>query len=455
MYAVICSPKYWKDIDNSIASRNDNILYSSVEQDIDITAEFDKISRLSIKYLIIDLSCVQEEAKFLRVIKSYRITHNDTQIIIIAPNCQPGNKLIHSLVTIVGIKDILNPSDDADGKEDIGPALINAFDNPAPYKSAVKWIIDGVVELQEESKDETAPETIVKTVRVSFKKLVITVWDNAEFACELAYNAAKNTNYDVLLIDADLLAPKADFILNLRKYPNKIVSTGTFGDSGINIILDSLAKNTYSNELLFASCVQRKELKNLHILTGNYDIGNYEYYNQDSYVSLIEKAYQNFDITIIAVNRSIYDAFTLISLVKSDYNLIPTPANLNMFREFNSYLMFLNKTQNLPLEKSKFIAYEYQPGIDMEKSLMKELSEKNYIGSISYSTRRQKYRNLKAPYVRRMDQNIVNEYIDLLAWFNVVKKRTWRDKLLAIFARFKFRKKKRVSKIKTRKKSKE
>ena len=67
--------------------------------------------------------------------------------------------------------------------------------------------------------DEENPES--SPPMYSFRRMVITVWDNAEFGCELAYTAAKLTGSEVLLADLDLLAPKADLILNVSKYtPN-------------------------------------------------------------------------------------------------------------------------------------------------------------------------------------------------------------------------------------------
>ena len=74
----------------------------------------------------------------------------------------------------------------------------------------------------EKEKVITREKVIKEIVSVNFKKLVLTVWGNAEFACELAYTIAKVTNFNVLLADLDLVSPKADIYLNLSDKLNEI-----------------------------------------------------------------------------------------------------------------------------------------------------------------------------------------------------------------------------------------
>ncbi|NJD02987.1 MAG: serine/threonine protein kinase [Ruminiclostridium sp.] len=184
----------------------------------------------------------------------------------------------------------------------------------------------------------------------SFKKLVLTVWDNFEFGCELAYQAAKASNYNILLIDLDLLAPKADICLNLKKYPGRFLNEGRLLKSGLDIVIDAAEKSFLSPDLIAETALKRKDMKNLFVLTGNYMIENYEYYNDESLIRLIEKAYIGFDLTILLVNKSIYDSFTVISLSKSDYNLAAIRADLDKLRETNNYLAFLKEKQYIPLD---------------------------------------------------------------------------------------------------------
>jgi len=263
----------------------------------------------------------------------------------------------------------------------------------------------------------------------SFKKLILTVWDNAEFGCELAYMAAKLSGLEVLLVDADLLSPKADLILNVRKNPDSIKTEGLYEDSGFNIIMDTIEKNVFNPAFFSDACISRKDAKNLHILTGNYNIENYEYYSKDTYKIFLEKCYNAFDITIILVNRSIYDLFTLISLDKSDYNLIATKADIISIRDFNNQIQFLHEKQLMDINKFKFIGYEFEENICLKESILKEVTENNYLGHISYNKKRVLYRNLKAPYARRMPVKQVDEYKDILAYFRIIPKRKFKDRL--------------------------
>jgi hypothetical protein len=261
----------------------------------------------------------------------------------------------------------------------------------------------------------------------SFKKLVLTVWDNAEFGCELAYLAARTTGYSVLLADLDLLAPRADLYLNIRKNPDRITSDGIFGDSGINIVMNSLEKSYASGNILAQASVKRRELGNLFVITGNYKLENYEYYKDESLHKFLEKCYRDFDITILLVNKSIYDSYTVISLIRSDYNIVAVRAELDKIREYNEYIMFLSRSQQIPPEKTKFIAFEYDEWEGLCKSVLAQVTGYNLIGKVGYSKRRIKYRNLKIPYVRRMENNIVSDYINIMSFFNIMKKPSLSD----------------------------
>lgn len=254
----------------------------------------------------------------------------------------------------------------------------------------------------------------------SFRRLVITVWDNAEFGCELAYTAAKHTQGEVLLADLDLLAPKADLFLNLKKYPSKSIQSGIFGHSGLDIVMDAIGKGSLTTELLQQATIVRRDLKNLHVITGNYRLENYEYYSEDSVAKLIDKCYRSFDITILLVNRSIYDAFTLTALLRSDINIAAVRGDIDSLREFNTYISFLKEKQNLPPETTQFVLFEYDKAASMSISEAKEATRDNLLGKVSLSRRRTLYRNLKGAYAKRMEKEIVNEYVQLFVKMGLI-----------------------------------
>ncbi len=247
-----------------------------------------------------------------------------------------------------------------------------------------------------------------------FRKLVITIWDNPEFGCELAYMAAKHTNSQVLLADLDLLAPKADLFLNIKRHSERTVQAGVFGHSGLDTVMDAIGKGMLTAEVLRQASMHRKERKNLHIITGNYRIENYEYYSEDSVSKLIDKCYRGFDITILLVNRFIYDAFTLSALLRSDINIAAIRGDVDQLREFNTYIAFLEEKQGLPPENTKFVLFEYDRAYGMSPDEANAATEGNLLGQISFSRKRSRYRNIKSPYISHMEKEVSGEYFKLL-----------------------------------------
>lgn len=299
--------------------------------------------------------------------------------------------------------------------------------DPTQRYQSVQELLKDLEEIDKPSQAETLKaeaQYYTPNRPVSFKKLVLTIWDNAEFGCELAYLAAKFTGFSVLLADLDLLSPKADLLLNVKRFSENMNSEGSCNGAGINGVLDAIERNTFGTDTICEAAVRRKELKNLHILTGNYSLGNYEYYNDESLIKFLEKAYQSFEITILLVNRSIYDSYAVVSLIKSDMNILPVRSDIDEFREFNRYLMFLKEKQHIPLEKSKFVAFQYNEDTNLSCRLINEVTEHNYLGSVRCSAKRMKYRNLKVPYVRCIETGVMDDYIAILARLNIIPRRS-------------------------------
>jgi len=268
------------------------------------------------------------------------------------------------------------------------------------------------------------------------RKKVITIWDNAEFGCELAYMAAKHTKGEVMLIDLDLFAPKADLFLNVKKYPGKTVQGGLYDYSGLDIVMNAIGKGVLSPELLQQAAVRRKELSNLHILTGSYRLDNYEYFSEDSVIRLIEKSYRIYDITILLVNRWIYDAFTLSALLKSDINIAAVRGDIDVLREFNTYIAFLKDKQKLPVENTRFVLFEYDKEMGLGINEVNEATGGCLIGKIPPSRRRAMYRNLKGAYVSRMEKEMEKEYVRLLEKLELIPVPGTFQKLGLLFAHY-------------------
>ncbi|WP_394884939.1 P-loop NTPase family protein [Clostridium butyricum] len=158
MYAVLSSPVLWREIEQTVLSKGEQVIYKVIEEDIDVVSEFSKIGRTPIKHLIIDLTAITETDKLLNCLRRYRVLNDTTQIIVIAPNITPPNSLMDSLVKM-GIYDIYNPQ--AENMNDIIllPSLIELIDSPQTYKKAVRWILDFDVKEEKEDTSEKSKKS--------------------------------------------------------------------------------------------------------------------------------------------------------------------------------------------------------------------------------------------------------------------------------------------------------
>lgn len=168
MFAVLCIPENFADIEQMVQTVNDDIIFKNIDDDIDIRAEVDKISRISVSHLIVDINCLSNKNNLVSVIRNYKIKCGNTKIIIIYPNALPGDEICAALVRM-GIYDIISPSLENNEELILLPPLLSVFENPTTYSAAVKWDHDSVGNPNTDKKDK--PEDISKLVnKLSYKK---------------------------------------------------------------------------------------------------------------------------------------------------------------------------------------------------------------------------------------------------------------------------------------------
>lgn len=171
MYAVICKPMFWKEIEQAVTSKNEQIIYKKIDEEIELTSELERVGRLSVKHLIIDISSVvEDENKIIDILMRYRIINEKTQIIIIAPNMLQGNMFLHKLVSITAIYDILTPCG-----EDmiILPLLLEVIENPSSFKHAVRFLLDDSVELLSgNNKEDEVVNSNTEVIRSNNSKVI-------------------------------------------------------------------------------------------------------------------------------------------------------------------------------------------------------------------------------------------------------------------------------------------
>lgn len=250
---------------------------------------------------------------------------------------------------------------------------------------------------------------------VVFNRLVLTIWGNAEFAAELAYIAAKHSDLNIVLTNLDFVSQKVDYYLNIRDIPN----------NGLDTLLCTVGNTSLTMRDFENACIRKDDADNLYVLLSAYHIGNYEKYQPSNVAAFIEYAYQLFDMTILIVNQSIFDPYTLTALLRSDYNIVPIVPNADTIREFRCYCHYLFQKYSMPMKKVKYVAYEYKKGINPPESALKnELGKDNYIGYVSYQSQRETCRNYNTVFAKQMSKQYEKEYMDILAHFNIVPKKT-------------------------------
>lgn len=272
-------------------------------------------------------------------------------------------------------------------------------------------------------------QSIMKINPRTFRRMVIAVWDNPEFACEYAYACARLTGMNVLLMDLDLLSPSVDLLLNIPRYP-----AGQHGSiikkTGINLLIDAGTGGRVEGNLFKQASVKRSELKNLFIITGSYSLDDYEYYPDEVLVQLIDDAYRNFDITILILNRSIYDSFTVVGLARSDYIVIPLSTEVLKLRTFNCFREFLMEKQGISLDKYRFVAFDNDPALPVDRALLEITVGRAYIGCIRYSAKRAAYRNTRKIYAKSMEPEVLEDYRKLMRKFGIETDDTCKKGLL-------------------------
>lgn len=278
-------------------------------------------------------------------------------------------------------------------------------------------------------------EKIVKEiVPVSFKKLVLCIWGSNEFGCELSYFISRLTKNNVLLVDLDCISHKMDIYLGLTKTVETLAR-----DSPISEVFDSYTKGTISKECFEQHCIKLKGLPNLYILTDRSQTDFNDQVKEKELTGLIDQSYRLFDLVILLLNPSVYDLLAPAALMKSDYLIASFPASADNLKDFENYLLYMKVKHNLPLDRIRYVAYEYKDNVHYPISYLKEIFSGNgFLGTISYTKQRELYRNLNTCYARWVFRKNPGEYIDILSKFNIVPKRTFSEKVKAWFKR-KFR----------------
>ncbi len=267
---------------------------------------------------------------------------------------------------------------------------------------------------------------------VSFKKLILNVLGNSEFAAESAYAITNLTDFRVIIINLDFITSSLDLNLNLVPKLDKYISARN-ENFGFNMIKESMEHNTFSQDILEKACIRTGDSNNIYVLTDSYDICNYEKYKGLDIEKLMEYAYRCFDITIVCINNSIHDLFGKAALMKSDFNIISASANIDVIRGFEGYFRYMKEKHGVSGENIRLIAFDYKKEFGLPENILNNFFGGNkYIGSISYQPDREKYRNINSIYAQNAVEKQSNEYLNILSHFNIIPKKTFGSKIGSI-----------------------
>lgn len=267
---------------------------------------------------------------------------------------------------------------------------------------------------------------------ISFKKLVLSLLGNSEFAAETAYVTANLTELKVILINLDFISPNVDLNLNLVPKLDKYISSRD-ENYGFNMIKEAMERNFFSQDVLEKACINIENSNNLYVLTDPYDIHNYEKYKDLDVEKLIEYSYRTFDVTILCLNNSIHDLYSHSALIKSDYNLIASGANIDELRSFEGYFQYMKDRKGISLDKIRLVAFDYKKDVNLPQNVLSGFFGGNkHIGSISYQVDREKHRNINSFYAKIALEKQSLEYLNILSHLNIIPKRTLGNKITSL-----------------------
>jgi len=256
-----------------------------------------------------------------------------------------------------------------------------------------------------------------------YKKLILCVIDNVEFASELAYVAANKTNFSVLLMDMNFECQKLAEFFNIKLKSNTDVSEYKKSQKGLLFINEAIENKKISKEIFEKACFRTHDPGRLYLLMHENKNHSLEQSLNLNIEKVLEHAYKYFDLSIAVVNGTIFDPVAHIIQLKSDYVILAPQTNVDSIYHYQNYIEYSQKKYDLPDEKIKYVAYDYKEGISLPlDKAKKSFGKGSYIGKITYQSNREKYRNLYTVYHRNAYKTISEEYLQILEHFNIIPK---------------------------------
>lgn len=232
-------------------------------------------------------------------------------------------------------------------------------------------------------KEPTKSNKQYRKKKFDMKKGLIAVMGSPEMASAVAKSIAKQTRTKVLVIDGDLMKPSMDQVFGISKLQTSIKSHLTgIDNTGINIALDTMVKGFDLSEGIKA--FTKYGGHNIRVMLGNYNLYNYEHYEEKQVRLLISRLHNHFHTIVLSVGDNPYDSLTMLGLHMSGINIIACQKSISDVRFKYSLMEILSVKQGLPQSKNLIMTYDdiFQ-GKKVNTSVIKHLFKKNYIGHYS------------------------------------------------------------------------
>ncbi|WP_026883535.1 MinD/ParA family protein [Clostridium akagii] len=255
-----------------------------------------------------------------------------------AKEMSPGDTSIERVFNEdTNIKDVVNKVISVEEKIKIEEEIEEKLIKQVPVKELEVQIIERVEEIEtvkEVIKVKVEKETIIKT-KVIKKQIysVISLYNSTIkdlFVANFSHQLAGTINQDILLIDFETPFPSLDHHFNIDKsiYINDLHSSKQL--TGISGCLSALKKNILNAQTFNEFTKKIKGYDNLHILTGLYDIDEFDRTESEDIDKIIEFACEKYDTVIISLNSFFANVFTYSGLTNSDkVILITEPTYVN------------------------------------------------------------------------------------------------------------------------------
>ncbi len=232
-------------------------------------------------------------------------------------------------------------------------------------------------------------------VEYSSQQQLIVVWDQPEVAVAIARRLA-NAGSKTILVDADLLNPRIDLLLDLAvtgigqpsSEESSLELTGVSEKAspnsrpGLELALTALMRQTLLPEH-FPELLQKTATPELRALTGSYLLRDYAHYDPRTLLQLFKTCRMHADRIVVRCGRFLHDSFTCLSLLAADLILIPIHAKPAEIREFNRYLDFLAAQYPFERRKVRFVIIENNPAKDLSWIMADTLCGGLLAGSIT------------------------------------------------------------------------